>query len=96
MTLTIFAFILPLVLLASPAIAAASELASEPAYGVELEGFAYPEPVRQFAFSSQRQQMHMAYMDVQFSYGNESSVNQPGGSNSSNNFMANQIISSGL
>jgi len=38
----------------------------------------------------------MAYMDVQFSYGNESSVNQPGGSNSSNNFMANQIISSGL
>ena len=69
MTLTIFAFILPLVLLASPAIAAASEpaseLASEPAYGVELEGFAYPEPVRQFAFSSQRQQMHMAYMDVQ-------------------------------
>ena len=38
----------------------------------------------------------LAYMDVQFSYGNESSVDQPGGSNSSNNFMANQIISSGL
>ena len=38
----------------------------------------------------------LAYMDVQFTYGNESSVNQPGGSNSSNNFMANQIISSGL
>jgi hypothetical protein len=38
----------------------------------------------------------MAYMDVQFSYGNESSVNQPGGSNSSNNFMANQIVSAGL
>jgi len=38
----------------------------------------------------------MAYMDVQFSYGNESSVNEPGGSNSSNNFMANQIVSSGL
>jgi opacity protein-like surface antigen len=38
----------------------------------------------------------LAYMDVQFSYGNESSVYQPGGSNSSNNFMANQIISSGL
>jgi opacity protein-like surface antigen len=38
----------------------------------------------------------LAYMDVQFSYGNESSVSQPGGSNSSNNFMANQIISSGL
>jgi len=39
----------------------------------------------------------LAYMDVQFSYGNESSANgSPGGSNSSNNFMANQIISSGL
>jgi len=38
----------------------------------------------------------LAYMDVQFSYGNGSSVDQPGGSNSSNNFMANQIISSGL
>ena len=38
----------------------------------------------------------LAYMDVQFSYGNESSVSEPGGSNSSNNFMANQIISSGL
>jgi opacity protein-like surface antigen len=38
----------------------------------------------------------LAYMDVQFSYGNESSVDQPGGSNSSNNFMANQIVSSGL
>jgi opacity protein-like surface antigen len=38
----------------------------------------------------------LAYMDVQFSYGNESSVSQPGGSNSSNNFMAQQIISSGL
>jgi len=38
----------------------------------------------------------LAYMDVQFSYGNESSVSEAGGSNSSNNFMANQIISSGL
>jgi opacity protein-like surface antigen len=39
----------------------------------------------------------LAYMDVNFSYGSESSANgSPGGSNSSNNFMANQIISSGL
>ena len=38
----------------------------------------------------------LAFMDVNFSYGNESSVSEPGGSNSSNNFMANQIISSGL
>ncbi len=38
----------------------------------------------------------LAYMDVQFSYGNETSVDELGGSNSSNNFMANQIITSGL
>jgi opacity protein-like surface antigen len=38
----------------------------------------------------------LAYMDVQFAYGDESSVNQPGGSNSSNNFMAQQIVASGL
>ena len=41
----------------------------------------------------------LAYMDVQFAFGNNStpngSVNQ-GGSNSSNDFLANQIISSGL
>jgi opacity protein-like surface antigen len=47
----------------------------------------------------------MAYMDVQFSYGNQTTWNsgtapvgqsQYGGSNSSNNFMAQQIVSSGL
>jgi opacity protein-like surface antigen len=38
----------------------------------------------------------LAFMDVNFSYGSESSVQQPGGSNSSSNFMAQQIISSGL
>ena len=41
----------------------------------------------------------LAYLDVQFAFGNSStpngSVNQ-GGSNSSNDFLANQIISSGL
>jgi pimeloyl-ACP methyl ester carboxylesterase len=38
--------------------------ASEPAYGPELEGYDYPYPVHQFEFSSQKQTMHMAYMDV--------------------------------
>jgi pimeloyl-ACP methyl ester carboxylesterase len=36
----------------------------EPAYGPELEGYDYPFPVHQFEFSSQKQTMHMAYMDV--------------------------------
>jgi hypothetical protein len=34
------------------------------AYGPELQGFEYPYPVMQFEFSSQRQTLHMAYMDV--------------------------------
>lgn len=36
----------------------------EPSYGPELEGFSYPEPVREFKFTSQGTQMHMAYMEV--------------------------------
>jgi opacity protein-like surface antigen len=41
----------------------------------------------------------LAYMDVQFAYGSASTPNNSvntGGSNSSNDFLANQIISSGL
>lgn len=38
--------------------------ALEPAYGPELQGYDYPYPVHQFEFSSQKQTMHMAYMDV--------------------------------
>jgi pimeloyl-ACP methyl ester carboxylesterase len=34
------------------------------AYGPELQGFEYPYPVARFQFSSQREQMHMVYMDV--------------------------------
>lgn len=36
-----------------------------PAYGPELEGFSYPHAVHEFAFASQGQTLHMAYMDVQ-------------------------------
>jgi pimeloyl-ACP methyl ester carboxylesterase len=35
-----------------------------PAYGPELEGFDYPFPVQRFAFTSQRQSLQMAYIDV--------------------------------
>jgi pimeloyl-ACP methyl ester carboxylesterase len=34
------------------------------AYGPELEGFEYPFPVRRLAITSQRVQLHMAYMEV--------------------------------
>ena len=33
-------------------------------YGPELEGFAYPHPVRHYSFSSQGLNLRMAYMDV--------------------------------
>jgi pimeloyl-ACP methyl ester carboxylesterase len=46
--------LLPSSVLAAPA----------PAYGPELQGFAYPYPVRHFAFASQGEKLQMAYMDV--------------------------------
>ncbi|NCV86267.1 MAG: alpha/beta hydrolase [Oxalobacteraceae bacterium] len=36
-----------------------------PVYGPELEGFDYPLPVQRYEFQSQRQQVHMAYLDAQ-------------------------------
>jgi len=36
----------------------------EATYGPELEGFAYPFPVKTFAFTSQGAALHMAYLDV--------------------------------
>jgi len=54
---SVFALLLALV---SPAWAADEA----PAYGAELEGFEYPYPVAQFEFSSQREPLHMAYLDV--------------------------------
>jgi pimeloyl-ACP methyl ester carboxylesterase len=36
----------------------------QPAYGPELEGFAYPFPVQRYTFTSQRQPLQMAYLDV--------------------------------
>jgi pimeloyl-ACP methyl ester carboxylesterase len=34
------------------------------AYGPELQGYQYPYPVSEFQFTSQKQNIHMAYMDV--------------------------------
>lgn len=45
-------------LLGAPAVALGA------VYGPELEGFSYPYPLAQFEFNSQREQLHMAYMDV--------------------------------
>jgi pimeloyl-ACP methyl ester carboxylesterase len=51
-------------LLSVGAHAVAASDTAEPAYGAELEGFDYPFPVQRFAFTSQRQAMHMAYLEL--------------------------------
>ena len=56
-------FILVLILFVP--IAPASAADTDPTYGPELEGFTYPEPVQRYTFTSQRQPLQMAYMDVQ-------------------------------
>ncbi len=57
-------------LAAALSLAASASQAADPAtgdsaaYGPELEGFDYPHPVQRFRFTSQAQQLQMAYMDV--------------------------------
>jgi pimeloyl-ACP methyl ester carboxylesterase len=58
-----FPALLTLIALSVLGPAAAQE--SGPVYGARLEGFDYPHPVQIFRFTSQRQPMEMAYMDVQ-------------------------------
>ena len=43
-------------------------------FGPELQGFEYPYPTAQFNFSSQRQALHMAYMDVQSKHPNGQTI----------------------
>jgi pimeloyl-ACP methyl ester carboxylesterase len=50
--------------LARLAFAAALFATPATAYGPELQGFAYPYPVRDFAFDSQGERLTMRYMDV--------------------------------
>ncbi|CAN0619415.1 AB hydrolase-1 domain-containing protein [Burkholderia multivorans] len=45
-----------------------------PAYGPQLEGFAYPAPVHRYAFASQRQTLEMMYMDVRPAHPNGRTV----------------------
>ncbi|MBW8836978.1 MAG: alpha/beta hydrolase, partial [Burkholderia sp.] len=45
-----------------------------PAYGPELQGFTYPEPVGQYDFTSQGVALHMAYMDVKPAHANGRTV----------------------
>jgi pimeloyl-ACP methyl ester carboxylesterase len=48
--------------------------ADTPSYGPELQGFSYPYPVQPFDFASQRQTMHMVYMDVRPKHANGRTV----------------------
>ena len=61
---SLIAFVTAVVLLAPVASPRAAPADDGPAYGPELEGFDYPWPVQRFRFSSQREALEMAYMDV--------------------------------
>ncbi|MBU9385333.1 alpha/beta fold hydrolase [Burkholderia gladioli] len=63
---------LPAASLAALASAAAGN--EGPAYGPELEGFAYPYPVHRYAFTSQREPLQMAYLDVKPEHANGRTV----------------------
>ncbi|WP_027213294.1 alpha/beta fold hydrolase [Burkholderia sp. WSM2232] len=54
----------------SGAAASAAGANAGPAYGPELQGFTYPAPVGQYAFTSQGVPLHMAYMDVKPAHAN--------------------------
>jgi hypothetical protein len=52
-------------LAAQPLVAEESPVVDHgPAYGAQLEGFGYPWPVVRYRFTSQGQNLEMAYMDV--------------------------------
>lgn len=51
-------------LMSAIGIAPVASAEEAPAYGPELEGFAYPAPVQRFALASQGVNMQMAYLDV--------------------------------
>ncbi len=55
---------LALAALLSNAQAAEQPAPDGPVYGPELQGFDYPFPVQTYDFESQRQALHMAYLDV--------------------------------
>jgi pimeloyl-ACP methyl ester carboxylesterase len=55
------AALIALALTTTGALAAAE---SGPAYGPELQGFDYPYPVETYAFESQGENLHVAYLDV--------------------------------
>src|ERR1700710_3010103 len=61
---TIFAGVALSAAVAAGPLAAQQPADTPPAYGPELEGFDYPYPVQRFAFTSQRQALQMAYLDV--------------------------------
>ena len=52
------------ILFAATLLSTVAHAADAPTYGPELEGFNYPYPIQQYAFTSQGTPLHMAYMDV--------------------------------
>jgi len=42
----------------------AADSATAPSYGPQLQGFAYPYPLKQYNFNSQGSTLQMGYMDI--------------------------------
>lgn len=51
-------------ILSSITLLAATAATAQTSYNAELDGFDYPYPVKRFEFTSQKQQLKMAYLDV--------------------------------
>src|SRR5262245_59270612 len=63
--MTRFAALFGIALTAAMSLSSPASAADEgPAYGPELQGFEYPFPVERYRFSSQGQELEMAYLDV--------------------------------
>jgi pimeloyl-ACP methyl ester carboxylesterase len=71
--------------------AAASSVVPQGAIDPEATNYAYPYPVRRFRFESQRQELHMAYLDVPAGRGNGRTVTLLHGKNFTAGYWARTI-----
>ena len=67
----------PRLVLAILSIATAATAMAQSGYGPELQGFSYPYPISEYAFTSQGLPMKMAYMDVKPEKANGRAVVRP-------------------
>jgi len=64
MTLSRLKMLFPIGALSLALLSVTATAADAPSYGPQLQGFAYPYPLKQFNFNSQGSTLQMGYMDV--------------------------------